>query len=67
MITCHTPSVEIAFQHFRTLDVIWDGDVVTVLLVEGELILGRIAIPSEAPVCRNISEYLGANTRPEMS
>jgi hypothetical protein len=67
LIACHTPSVEITFQHFRTLDVKWIGDVVTVFLVEGQLILGGIAIPSEVSVWRNIGEFFGTNTRPEMS
>jgi len=67
LIACHTPSIEIALEHFRTLDVIWDSGIVTVFLVEGQLILGRIAIPSEVPVWGRIREYLGPNTGPEMS
>ena len=67
LIACHTPSVEIAFQHFGTLDVICSGDVVTVLLVEGKLFCGGNAVSSEVPIWRNICECLGANTRPKMS
>ena len=67
LIACHTPSVEIAFQHFRTLDIKWVSIIEAVFLVEGQLILGGIAISSEVPVCRNIRESLRANTGPEMS
>jgi len=51
LIACHTPSVEVAFQHFGTLDIKWISIVETVFSVEGKLILGGIAIPSEVPVC----------------
>jgi hypothetical protein len=67
LIARHTPSVEIALQHFRTLDVIWNSDIVAVFFVEGQLILGGTAIPSEVPVCRNIRKYLGSDTGPDMS
>ena len=67
LIACHTPSVEVAFQHFGTLDIKWISIVETVFSVEGKLILGGIAIPSEVPVCWNIRESLGPNTGSDIS
>ena len=35
LFACHAPSVEVAFEHFGSLDVICCSDVVTVFRVEG--------------------------------
>ena len=64
-VSRHTPSVEIALKHFRTLEVIGSGDVVTVFLVEGKLIAGGRAGTGKAPICRNICKCLGTNASPE--
>jgi hypothetical protein len=65
LVPCHTPSIEIALEHFRTLDVIWINDVVAVLVIKGSLVAGGIAIPGEVPIFRDISKVLGANAGPE--
>ena len=64
-ISRHPPSIEIALEHFRTLDVIRGNDVVTVLVVEGKLIFGRRLKTGEVPVRRNVCKYLRADPGPE--
>ena len=64
-ISRHPPSIEIALEHFRTLDVIRSKDVVTVLVVEGKLVFGRALKTGVVPVRRNVCKYLRADPSPE--
>ena len=63
-ISRHPPSIEIALEHFRALDVIRGNDVVTVFVVEGKLIFGRTFKTGEVPVGRNVCKYLRADPGP---
>ena len=65
-ISRHPPSIEIALEHFRTLDVIRSKDVVTVLVVEGKLVFGWTLKTGVVPVRRNVCKYLRADPSPEM-
>ena len=65
-VSRHTPSIEIALKHFRTLEVIGSGDVVPMFVVEGKLIFRGRARTGEAPICRNICKCLRADAGSEI-